>query len=741
MPRKEIAIVEAGKTYLGVVEDNKDPERQCRCRIRVVNVHDGQNSEGQYEIETKNLPWAKPWKDLNGNASNVPDIGKVVVVVFEKAKQNSPEYIYSNHYNINLEKKMSALSEADYLSMKSMLFDHKTQIYVNDSEGLKIDHKFNNINITDKAIDVNLKDNFGKLSLGTPNATQRAVLGDNFMQWFDTFLDLIVQNSAFVGNFSAPVLCNSPLYSHISLYQELRDTKILSKNVFLVDNDYVKTQNRIADPTVGDKWESTVTKNELTKEVEVKYNSVTGASTTTFPGDSTQQPKNDGTTPTKDDNQKENTPVVKDINPDARTIIQLLNNKNYKLNNKPLELNLVAVRNQCLRSGDKFTDTFTDDLYVMWLSESKEWQVSKFKISTVSGKEFTLTREILDNGFSMIGRPTTPNQRRNELISKYLNKKISSKLAEAVFDPRSKAITLTPSQYQNSLQLVNSELVARPSATFLFYEDSSVNAPTFKPDNLSKPTLIEYPLVIGKGYPGGKNVGYWGMFGRQCFCTESELTEFVGICQKHVNAHANSFTYTLVTKNDWTKATENAIVNKNDPDTDPQTAADGGSEKKTAEVKEKPVGRPPELLDADDILAFQVYVNKNGEKIKEDGSWGQTTQAAWDKTKTTYLKRIGHVKNSTIRLCFARLYPYGKVTKGKDGKFIFESPFNNNKYAVALYENKRFFISDLLLNQGVVKGSYKDGCREMSAQIEGRNVVVKSLNSWDNIRKMLNEAQ
>jgi hypothetical protein len=32
--------------------------------------------------------------------------------------------------------------------MKSLIFDHKTQIYVNESEGLKLDHKWNNMNIT-----------------------------------------------------------------------------------------------------------------------------------------------------------------------------------------------------------------------------------------------------------------------------------------------------------------------------------------------------------------------------------------------------------------------------------------------------------------------------------------------------------------------------------------------------------------------------------------------------------------
>lgn len=58
--------------------------------------------------------------------------------------------------------------------MKSIIFDHKTQIYVNDSEGLKIDHKYNNINITETGVDVNLKDNNASVNLGDSGATQQA---------------------------------------------------------------------------------------------------------------------------------------------------------------------------------------------------------------------------------------------------------------------------------------------------------------------------------------------------------------------------------------------------------------------------------------------------------------------------------------------------------------------------------------------------------------------------------------
>jgi hypothetical protein len=65
--------------------------------------------------------------------------------------------------------------------MRAMAFDHKTQIYSNDDEGLMIDYKLNNINIVDKSINVNLKDNFATLNLGDASSSQQAILGNNFL--------------------------------------------------------------------------------------------------------------------------------------------------------------------------------------------------------------------------------------------------------------------------------------------------------------------------------------------------------------------------------------------------------------------------------------------------------------------------------------------------------------------------------------------------------------------------------
>ena len=197
--------VQSGKTYVGIVEDNNDPKKMGRVKVRVLDVFDNTPLE--------DIPWANPWKDLSGDHFALPDKGKVVTVVFEDANTNNPEFIFSDHYNVNLEKKLLQLSESDYLTSKSIIFDHKTQVYVNDSEGLKLDHKFNLINIKDKSIDINLKDNFGKINLGTANSTQRTILGDNFLNWFDDFVGILMgsKGGPFLGNLGAAVIATPAL--------------------------------------------------------------------------------------------------------------------------------------------------------------------------------------------------------------------------------------------------------------------------------------------------------------------------------------------------------------------------------------------------------------------------------------------------------------------------------------------------------------------------------------------------
>ena len=728
--------VESGKTYLGVVEDNQDPERQGRCRIRVLDVHDGRDKDGKYTLATENLPWALPWKDLNGNASNIPDKGKVVIVVFENGKQMNPEYIHSKHYNINLEKKMKIIGDKDYTSMKSLLFDHKTQIYVNDSEGLKIDHKFNNINITNNTIDVNLKDNFGKINLGTSRSEQRAILGDNFTEWFDKFLNLMLTNQAFIGNFAAPIVPSPKLMKHINLYKSIKDPKILSKNVFIVDNDYVQKLDRIADPTLGDNWESTVEKNEITSQDKIDYQSQGGASSTTFPGSEPKDGANNGNNTTSAEDaakpantpEKDKEPVKKDMPPDVGTLQRLLTNKNYEIYNQPNQLNIIAIRRQCLTPKSSYTDGFTDRLYVMSKDEQGDWSVVKFPFSTVAGGEFTLTEDIIS---SRIKDAAT-----NEFVRNwYLGSKVTTKKFYQIAGLKEGIPTLVPSQYKDSFQIIDSgTLRSRDGSKHLVWYDTKFDRPEFIPNNMAKPVKAEKVFYITKGYPGGKNVGHWGINGDHCLSSSRDLEDFMVLCDKHQQLYGNSFTYTLATQDDW----ENATVQENANKIKNSIAAAIAATEKSYEKKDEPAKRPTELNSDTKVLAFQVWATKNDKNLTTDGKWGPNTSNVWDEMKTKFLGNISKVKDDAIWLGYARLFPYGAIVPIGQGKYMFKSKFNNNRYSILLTEGNNFSVFSEITNTMLLKGTYEDGCRVLKVtegNNKGRN--FKADNAWDNIRKTI----
>jgi len=234
------------KIYLGFVEDNVDKDRKGKVKIRVQGVFD--------KIDIEHIPWSVPFNDLGGRMFSVPGIGKIVNVIFPDGNLYTPEYIYSENYNINLQNKLNNLDDDEYKNFVALLFDHKTQIF-SDDKSLTLDYFFNQIKITEKGIDFDLKNDNQEITLGTPSANQQAVLGSNFFEWFDGFMETLLNPITLIGNFGSPIL-RPELDAKITEYQALRDS-FISNNVYINDNNTIEekldreigTQSMVNDKT------------------------------------------------------------------------------------------------------------------------------------------------------------------------------------------------------------------------------------------------------------------------------------------------------------------------------------------------------------------------------------------------------------------------------------------------------------------------------------------------------------
>jgi hypothetical protein len=379
--------VEQGKTYVGVVEDNLDPNKEGRLKIRIVDVFD--------EAKTEDIPWASPWKDLAGGQIGIPEKGKVVICVFEQGDSYKPEYISTEHWNINLENKLKGLSDTDYTSMKSVIFDHKTQIYSNDSEGLKMDYKFNNVNIKNNGININLKDNGGLVNIGDSTANQQAILGNHFLSWFDSFIDALMNNTAFLGNAGAPVISNPALIRILGQYKAQKDSTFLSHHVNIVDNNKVSTvklDNREEIAQSGDTWKSTKTENTLTS-TSTETNKPAEGEKPPYDEKHVEPPTDKpGVSPTVQPPTKPVETLPEKSSPESNKkiekLIWFLKNKNYTIYEVNFQLNIVAFRskNQVKdEENSNVTNLFDEEICVFYKNEKGNWEIFEYSITTVPG--------------------------------------------------------------------------------------------------------------------------------------------------------------------------------------------------------------------------------------------------------------------------------------------------------------------------------------------------------------------
>ena len=519
--------VDRSKTYIGVVEDNEDPKKLGRCRVRVLDIFD--------EIPIEDIPWASCWKDLNGNAFNVPEKGKVVTVVFDQGNIYKPEYIYSDHYNINLEKKLKSLSGTNYTSMKALIFDHKTQIYVNDDEGLKLDYKYNNINITNSEINLNLKDNNGRINMGDASPNQQAILGTNFLNWFDEFVDNLLGNSAgpFLGNMGAPVMPNPAFIANLQKYKALKDPKFLSDNVYINDNKAINSIRintksdpnlRIDDSQAGDSWKSTIKKNELVTKDSSDFKPKYGNGTETpTPQTTNGQPASlspGSNTPIPD------VPVsapVGEMNPDIQKIIDAMKKKNYKIEEKVNYINIIGIRYQY--EGHPYSNKFKDRMWAIWKDDRGKWESQNWPISSVPGL--------------------------------YMVPKNKTKMKAWCATNRKQGLgIMVPAQYVGIYKFYEAEddeskftMKARPTfrsvGNQLAYRDKAWDSDNITFSNKSTPEKANHGMFIHRGFPGGADVNNWSE-GCQVFSRESDFKQFCNLARVHMKTNGNIFNYTLM---------------------------------------------------------------------------------------------------------------------------------------------------------------------------------------------------
>ncbi len=227
--------------YVGIVEDNKDPNRKGRIKVRVQTLY--------HNIALEDIPYAYPWGGISGKDFQVPAIGKLVNVIFLSDDLYSPYYIYSENYNVNLQNKLKSLSDEEYVDFTSLLFDESTQIFVKGKE-FTVDQLLNKITINNTSINIELKDESQKLNLGSRGRdsnkqNQDAVLGTRFFEWMDKFVAELGRNGSLIDSALGSII--KPRLSMLCKeYTSLRPD-FVSNSVKIVDNGNVKTLSRTPD--------------------------------------------------------------------------------------------------------------------------------------------------------------------------------------------------------------------------------------------------------------------------------------------------------------------------------------------------------------------------------------------------------------------------------------------------------------------------------------------------------------
>jgi hypothetical protein len=232
------------KIFTGVVEQVSDQYKRGKIKVRVNRVYD--------TLPIADIPWAV-FHDQQalGKSHLVPEIGKVVKVVFPEGDWYRPEYFCSFHYNINLQKKLESLTDSDYTKFSSPYFDDQHQYYLHPTDGMMFDYVKSHLNIKPNGdIRIALRDSSSYLYIGSDDGDQPILMSDHWMKWFDKLVNNLMGSNGgpYFGNMGAPVLANPALLDVLNEYYAIRQT-FLSTNLWAVDNNNIKAQSRAFDNT------------------------------------------------------------------------------------------------------------------------------------------------------------------------------------------------------------------------------------------------------------------------------------------------------------------------------------------------------------------------------------------------------------------------------------------------------------------------------------------------------------
>lgn len=211
-----------GSFFIGKIVDPDDPDKEGKARIRVFGLFD--------ELEDDKLPWFHPInrKMFSGNGGfadiSIPKKDTYVQVKFSEGNLYSGEYSSIQNFSEDVKKDIADT----YLNSHVIAYDtdEELKVYYTPGKGLIITLKSSLINIApDSSIVIEHKDSQSSIYLvgdeiqisseNTVNvttknvvidhsesvelgagATERVVLGDSFMSFFNSHVH--------IGNFGAP---------------------------------------------------------------------------------------------------------------------------------------------------------------------------------------------------------------------------------------------------------------------------------------------------------------------------------------------------------------------------------------------------------------------------------------------------------------------------------------------------------------------------------------------------------